>query len=298
MFPGKERAEELTAPIQNFLALLPKVNRNHVAASLPVFPKKYRSKLGDEVHRASVLACAAGSSLGWNLPVLHCTDVNDKRVRLVWKSIDSLGRLGLILRAAPEARAVVILRHPCASIASIVRGTAQGKFASAVPPSEDYGIMKMLCDTNGGRRRKFSLNHLRSMHPVERMTWIWILVNEKAFDDTRGMTRVTSVRYEDLCHSPVEKARELFSFSGLQWSDQTEKFINRSTLGTGPKGIDRLTQNSERYYGVFRNPTRAAHKWKSEMKSEDIDRVYRVLRESGLLDFYPDSEFVPAYSSA
>src|SRR5215469_13402042 len=60
MFPGKERAEELTAPIQNFLALLPKVNRNHVAASLPVFPKMYRSKLGDEVHRASVLACAAG----------------------------------------------------------------------------------------------------------------------------------------------------------------------------------------------------------------------------------------------
>ena len=67
-------------------------------------------------------------------------------------------------------------------------------------------------------------------------------------------------------------------------------FITASTLGVQPPKFDWLTQDSRRYYGVFRNPIRAADKWKSEMKTEDIERVYKVLRQSDLIQLYPESE--------
>ncbi len=158
--------------------------------------------------------------------------------------------------------------------------------------------MQIFLETSGGRRRGLSLDHLRRLHPVERMTWIWVLMNEKSVEDTRGLDRCMSVRYEDICHDPVGKAREMFSFSGLAWDKQTSDFIEASTLGVEPGKLDRLTQGSQRYYGVFRDPIRAAQKWKTEMKPEDIERVYQVLRQSDLIRLYPESEPVGIRSSA
>jgi hypothetical protein len=88
----------------------------------------------------------------------------------------------------------------------------------------------------------------------------------------------------------LNEARKLFSFAGLAWSKQTENFIQASTLGVPPGKFDQLTQNSQRYYGIFRDPVRSANKWKSEMKDEDIERVYSVLRQSDLIRLYPESE--------
>jgi len=145
-----------------------------------------------------------------------------------------------------------------------------------------------------GRSRKLSIHHLRQLHPVERMAWIWVLVNEKATDETQSLERCTNVRYEDVCLDPTGEIRKLFSFTGLTWNEQTSNFIKASTLGVQPGRFAQLTQDSRRYYGIFRNPIAAAEKWKSEMKSEDIERVYRVLRQSDLIRLYPESEAIPS----
>lgn len=157
--------------------------------------------------------------------------------------------------------------------------------------------MQMFLET-AGRRRKLSVEHMRQFHPVERMAWIWVLVNEKAADETQAMERCVNVRYEDVCLEPVAKVKELFSFSGLAWNEQTSNFIKASTLGVQPGKFEQLTQDSRRYYGIFRDPVRAADKWKSEMKSEDIERVYKVLRQSDLINLYPESEAVGVRTSA
>jgi hypothetical protein len=193
--------------------------------------------------------------------------------------------------------AIRITRHPCACISSTLRGEAQRKFSSAIPASEDYGIMQIFLEA-AVRNHGLTIDHLRQLHPVERLAWIWVLVNEKAADEARALDRCTSVRYEDVCLEPTNKMKELFSFSGLDWTEQTSDFIKASTLGIQPGKFDELTQNSRRYYGIFRDPVRAADKWKSEMKPEDIERVYHVLRQSDLLDLYPESEVVAVPSGA
>jgi hypothetical protein len=106
------------------------------------------------------------------------------------------------------------------------------------------------------------------------------------------------VRYEDVCRDPTGKAKELFSFCGLAWSEQTSKFIQASTLGVQPSKFEQLTQDSQRYYGIFRDPVQSADKWKSEMKPDDIEHVYKVLRQSDLIRLYPESEAVGVRVSA
>ena len=230
MAPRLDQAAQLTESLLRFFHTLPRRAETHTAGSLPVFPKQYRSALAQQAHRASVLTALASARLGLKLPVLQCVRTSRPEVCVVWKSIDSLGRLGVILRVMEDCRAIRITRHPCASISSTLRGEAQHKFAASVVASEDYGIMQILLYA-AGRSRKLSLEHLRQFHPVERMAWIWVLTNEKAFDDTRGCDRCLSVRYEDVCLDPTGVMKGLFSFAGLDWNDQTSNFIKASTLG-------------------------------------------------------------------
>jgi len=123
-------------------------------------------------------------------------------------------------------------------------------------------------------------------------------MNEKAADDTQTVESCVTVRYEDVCLDPANEMQELFSFARLTWSEQTSNFIKASTLGVRPGKFDQFTQDSQRYYGIFKDPIHAANKWKSEMKPEDIERVYRVLRQSDLIRLYPESEEVQVRASA
>jgi hypothetical protein len=296
MAPRLDQLEQLSVPVRHFVSQLPTIVRTQVAGSLPVFRKHYRSRFAQPIHRTSVLTAIAASSFHLTLPVLQMARLDTPGVLVVWKSIDSLGRLGLILRVMENCRAIRITRHPCASISSTLRGESKKQFSSAVPASEDYGIMRIFLEA-AGRNRGLTLDLLRRLHPVERMAWIWVLMNEKALDDTIMIDRCMGVRYEDVCSDPPGTAKALFAFSGLAWNQQTSDFIRASTLGVQPGKFEQLTQDSRRYYGIFRDPIRSADKWKSETKPEDVERVYRVLRQSDLIRLYPESESMAAKHS-
>jgi hypothetical protein len=283
-------AQDLAADIRAFFAQLPAVNTAHAAGRLPVFQKQYRSSVGQCVHKWSVLAAGAAGMLHRSTPILQCADVERPEVRVVWKSTDSLGRLGPILQVVEDCRAIRILRHPCGYIASVLRGEAQQQFLSSVKTSEDYGIIQDLLTSAGRFRRGLTLEHVRQLRPIERMAWIWVLLNEIAAEDTRN-DRCIGVRYEDVCLAPYTNVRQLFSFCGLGWAQQTERFLYASTLTTKQRG---LSPRESRYYGVFKDPVRSAFKWKSELQPEQIDRIYRVLRQSDLIRVYPESE--PEYA--
>lgn len=290
-----DETQRVAPGIRDFFAGLPAINTPSVAGTLPIFFKQYRSRLGQGLHHLSVRASTTARLVSWKLPVFQAANVYSSEVRVVWKSIASLGRIGTILGVIEDCRAVRILRHPCGYISSVLRGEAQHKFASAVPASEDYGLMEIILNAAGAFRRGLSVNHMRQFHPVERMAWLWVLLNEKAIGDTTGNERCMEVRYEDVCLRPDEKIKELFSFCNLTWNTQTADFLKTSTLTAPPHWLNRATE--QRYYGVFRDPILAADKWKSEFGPENIERVYRILRQSDLLRVYPESELAVRNSS-
>jgi hypothetical protein len=191
-------------------------------------------------------------------------------VRLAWKSIESLGRLGTIARALPDCRAIHIIRHPCGYVASVLSGESAGLMPGAVSSSEDYGILELLLQTEGARRRGLSLEFFRSLAAVERLAWRWLLYNEKALEELQDAGNARLAVYEQLCEDPTSGYRGLFEFAHLDWSPQSAAFVDASTH----------TEKSA-YFSVFKDPQRAAFGWKHKLPEEHQARIMAVVAGSG-----------------
>ena len=279
LFPDVARAAQYQALVGNFVSALPATRSARVTGKLPLFPKDYQGPLAFQLRRLLLLTGKFASRMGMGqvpLPPMIDRHYGD-RAYLVWKSIESLGRLGVIARLLPGCHAVHILRHPCGYVASVLRGEAQGRLGGDVPASEDYGIFELLLHTEAARAYGLTLDALRAMQPVERLAWRWVLYNEKAMADTDDLEACTRVRYEDLCTQPLEGYRRLFAATELPWDIQTERFVQRST-----------GSNSDSYYSVFRDPALAARGWREQLAREDIERILRITRASRAGALYGD----------
>lgn len=251
--------------VEAFLRRIPDMRALKVSGSMPVFPKRYLSAFGLYRLRAGIAGAKLAARFAGEWPAPRAgRRPGSGDVRLVWKSIESTGRLGVLVRCAPM-RAVLILRHPCGYVASVLRGEARGKFGDRGSSSEDYGILEMLLDTPAGRSSGVTLETLRSLSAVERLAWRWRLFNDQALDDTQGREDVLVLNYEDLCAAPSAQVERLFRFAGLAFSEQTERFVAAST-STRRGG----------YYAVFKDPRAAAGRWRGELAPEDVARILAV----------------------
>lgn len=265
--------------IERFLAEVLANRSPAVTGKRPYFPKSYRSLRRELIRNLiSLAARTLPRPLCQRVRVPDLNDPGHPEPRVVWKSINSAGRLGVLIRALPLARSILIVRHPCGQIASILRGHAAGRFANPLP-SEQYRVLETLVETEQGRAHGLTLDHLRALRPVERMAWRWVLFMERALQDIAGLASCQVVRYEDLCANPLERIRELFSFSGLDWHPQTREFLRASTEG-----------ESADYFGIRKDPRRSAHKWQSELPQEDARRILDIVRRSSTRSLYPDGE--------
>lgn len=273
-----ETAAIYESAIQTFVTELPRLTSTRVAASLPIFPKHYYSRPASWLYQWGFpLAKASTRFVGdFSLPNL-VPSRSVEQLCVVWKSIESVGRLGVIVRAVRTCRAILILRHPGGYVASVIRGEATQEFSGKTPSSEDYGVLQMLLETKQARRRGLDLQSLKGMKEEERLTWRWLLFNEKALEETAGLDGCTFVRYEDVCADPQGMARRMLDFAGLEWNCQTEAFVRQSVV-----------RERSGYYSVFKEPLQAANKWREQLAEDMIRRIYGVLQTSELGRVYQE----------
>jgi hypothetical protein len=274
--PGAAEVNRYKLDLQAFVANLPRLNSAVVTGKLPLFPKSYYSPLRHRVLQLGAVAAKFGRSLHPDFPIVGA---RADRVRpapiLVWKSIESLGRFGLIMRSLDNARGVHLIRHPCGQINSVLRGEGQAAFSDKTPSSEYYGVFEALLKTPQATTRRLTLDALRRLTPEERLAWNWVLVNERAVAGAEGLGRARLIRYEDLCRAPLDSTRQLFQFTGLDWNEQTDNFVRQST------GSDKAA-----YYSVFKNPIHSAERWREELSAEAIERITAVVANSHLAQLY------------
>jgi hypothetical protein len=288
--PDVEETEVLRPAALHFLNLLPNVNTGRAAGSLPVFRKEYRSEWQSWMHFGSILGTKlVRRAFTKELPVLPCCDYDSVAgLRLVWKSVSSLGRLGVFLRVASHRKAIIIIRHPCGVIASLQRGRSMGYLRN--DQSEDYPLFEMLVRTDPGKRHRLTISKLQQMRPEERLAWKWVMVHEKALEEVGDHDDVRFVRYEDICDDPPAATVKMFDFCGLPWSVQTEKFLRTSTK---PRSNhiefdgERWLQTRREYFAIRKNPVQAATGWRAELQRDEIGRICAILQCSSLARLYP-----------
>lgn len=267
LLPAIEDTDKYKDVVNIFMSNMTEQSSPKVTGKLPIFRKEYMNEMQYQSRRLKLFASKFTAHMGIELsiPPVYKKGKSDK-ISVVWKSIESLGRLGLILDLIENSIAIHIIRHPCGYVASVVRGEQQGRFGSEVLASEDYDLMRMLLATDQAKEYGLSMELISGMHPYERLAWRWVLFNEKAMDEVSNCANSMMIRYEDVCADPVGNFKRLFEFCGLGWCDQSEKFVCASTSGSGSS-----------YYGVYKNPVRSANHWKEYLDDAAIRRIMNVV---------------------
>lgn len=255
-----------------------KARDQRTATKRPFFRKSWQSAPAFWLRNGLTALLAAGSRLtvmGRTFARFNVPDFGRPH-RLAVKSIDFCDNVGAFARELPAARIIVILRHPCGQVASVMRGNARGRFGLREPgtdmPFQEAHTLEFAAE------RGLDDPTFQALPDAAKYAWDWVRFNETALRPLHGQANARIVIYEELCANPRKVAREMLTFCGLDWNDQSEAFIERSS------NDDRATG----YYAVFRNSIAAADRWRTTMSADDQEAVREVVRQSPLRQFWPD----------
>ena len=268
-----DAVEQYLDAARDYVDRLKRVRRIKTSGSLPVFEKTYHNRLEHLARKLWIYGVKGAQSATIGARLLRNARVPDlvdperqAGLALVIKSITALGRVNLLHRAAPEAKLIVIVRHPCGHLASVLRGISASQFENPV----SVALSAKLAETEHARRRGLTVEAFRRMETVERLAWRWALLNEKAMEEAAALPGGMVLRYEDLCDDPEGVARQLFDFAGLDWNPQTDRFVRASVRDDHGHG----------YYRLFRDPKESADKWRKQLDAALVRRIMAVADET------------------
>lgn len=228
-----------------------------VTGSRPTFKKAGQSELAHQLRTGLLYGFKGLERLDSRFAGLALPDLCSRKDKtLVIKSVSSLGRAASWRAAAPKARFVLILRHPCGHVASTLRGQGSGNLVGHIPLGfEDCRI---------ARKYQIDRPRLEAMSEAERIAWRWVIANETVM---RDCPEAITVRYEDLCANPHLRFRELFDQLGLAWCDEVNAFLNDST-----------SSGDGSYFETRRSPLKAANRWKKDF--ELGDDIWNLIKDT------------------
>jgi Sulfotransferase family len=242
------------------------------SGSLPMFDKAYRGQVAERGRRllasSTKLLEAGARRLNLRAHITIPDWIDDPRgvpPLTVLKSVDSLTRTRLFAEAVPEAKIIHIIRHPCAFVASELRG-------ESLKVMQPDAFLSTQVKMRQAQRRGWDMDFLQQLSREQQLASLWMLQNEKVMEEMSGHTNYRVIVYEDLCRSPLPSTRALFEFCGLELGPQTEAFIDLSLNYRGGR--------SERYFQIVRDPMKAAFKWRDELLPAQIDAIMTLVGDS------------------
>lgn len=242
----------------------------------PFFEKSFRPRHARYGLIASSLALKAVERCVGRIPSRFCIPrafdaSSDRDVHFVIKSVSSLCRAYLFSLADPDARIVHMVRHPCAVVASRLRGVSKGLLEPTV-------FLDALLRMEEASWYPLTREYLMRASYEEQLAYEWMIQNDKVMSEMKRSDRYKMVIYEDLCLNVRAGTREAFAFADLKWHAQTERFIRR---------LEASCRSDAGYFSVIRRPLSNMDAWRNELRDEQIDRIrgvcaYARVQDAGL----------------
>ena len=262
-FAPRSEEEAYLDAAREYLESLAAIRTLKSTGPFPVFPKRHRSGVARALRTGFILGvqgihvAARGKQAALRIRIPDLISARSRQdARIAIKSVSLLPYVRLLARAWPQSRILVIVRHPCGQVASIMRGVELGKLI-AVPFTN-------LAKSDEAERLGLKVEDLSALSTVEQLAWEWAFSNERMLREIDGLNNVKMVVYEDLAADPVNVARSLFEFADLAWDPQVERFIRDSTQ-----------HHETRFYSLNRNPLYAANRWREALTADEQRRISR-----------------------
>jgi|SRR5579871_1598155 len=257
-------AEPTQAEIGNagtYLNRLAAARNTRTIGIRPFFAKNYRGAVAEAVHRSLIYGAKSLERLGLD-HLAGSVTIPDlarkgKTPRLVIKSVSALGRAEAFLEADASVSPVLLIRHPCAYVASMLRGKKVGGMSTT-------GGLGRLAATRAATRLKLEPQALDGADEVTLLSWAWLLSNAEAYPAIRRANG-TILIYEELAADPVRHIKNLFARLALGWPDETADFLARSQESEGD------------YYSVFRDSSKSVGRWRDELDRGTVDTIRAIV---------------------
>lgn len=207
--------------------------------------------------------------------VRHLLDLSKLQVLLLK---DGLSPFSHRLCHALRARMIVLLRHPCGVVNSMLRGERIGVMS---PISADSLWTSASSELP---RWGYSLTNLRKMQPDELHALRWLVDNSRVLPWLED-PNVRSVVYRDLVLRSEQILSELFDWLGLE---ARPEIFRRVTKTCSPSEWLRYFLGPRfRYYAISPRASELDQAWQKELPPDSIARVLHIVRPFPLDRFWP-----------
>lgn len=241
----------------------------------PFFPKQFNPQ--SPGLRWLVWLAVRTTGLGQGLFRRLSAPVPAARYDLVLK--DTWTHSAIDLVHALDARLIVVLRHPCDTVRSILRGQQQG----LMPVVDRAGLFKVHAQlwTEAG----FPWEVVAAAEEYEFQAMWWLansLMLTRAVDSWPHSYLLT---YEDLCRDPAGQVQMLFDFLGWQVTPQTARFLAQSQSERWP-WLRALLQVKHSYYALYRRSDREQEQSRRLLTDRQVDRVMAIASNFPRMDLW------------
>lgn len=257
-----EGSQELTA---RFIETL--VPSHPMTDKPPFFEKSYRSRfeLGRrQVWMLSKVAKPAKLLYRWAFTPLDAP-------WLLFKEVDRVEILEALAQRT-QARIVYLLRHPCAVAHSYRIGIEK----KLMPEGRYHAIGDVLRNHAPDLFERFR-GEIETMSLEQRAALLWRMDTESALRACAAAgDRTLVVFYENLCMDQRLQAARVFEHLGLEVTEQTQRFLSRST-SPDTRGRD---EHGDEYFSVYRAPLESMNKWKKEISPASRHAIEAIVADS------------------
>jgi len=231
----------------------------------PFFKKSYRNFYSEMCFRASILATKALQKSFILKPV---SATNIASAHLMFKSIESTGRIELFLSSIPTLKVLLIVRSVYGQINSVIKGSSGSEFLDNNYNLTDEELTRLYQIHD--YRNSMTLDQVLALSVIEQLAYKWLVTNEKAIEEAKAASgRVKIISYDELCEQPMSGAQEIFSFFNIPFHQQTEQFIKEST-----------SSHDEAFYSVNKDPKQAKFGWQKNITDEQVIAINRIINNS------------------
>jgi len=174
---------------------------------------------------------------------------------------------------------VYLVRHPCATVLSEVRGLSERHLRT-----RQRRVRELLIEHAPWLVEQFP-DVIGGSDIVSRTALLWRCEIEACVNVLRRSTTGMIMTYEQLAEDAHSRAPELFAHFGIQFAEQTKHFLDSLyELRAHGAGGPRRTGWGKKYFSIYRNPREERDSWKRRISAEDRKKIESIVQGSPAIE--------------
>lgn len=206
---------------------------------------------------------------------LYDKSPDTQRVFPVIKELRLAGKIACLQQAFPDSRYVVIMRHPCATVHSILNWFARGRLYEL--RNELVYWLEAIQSQQVGNQYTEQIAWAQKQSLAAHVALYWRVSYETLYTRLSDSNQSLIIPYEQLASAPRATLQTISEFLGLPWSANFDDYLGRSTGKNDRSGSPTATiRDSARYY----------RRWVDEIPLNVRDLTLRITESSPLMPLF------------